>query len=120
MGLAQREIERAGMTTVTLSNIPDLTAAVSVPRLVGIEYPFGQTVGRPGDKEGQRAVLRGTLEAVEEMKVPGSMKHLTFEWLGTAKEAQAHPPEPPPIVNYLKRHPWDLPRLLSRNVPREP
>jgi hypothetical protein len=118
VGLAQREIERAGMTTVALSNIPDLTAAVSVPRLVGIEYPFGQTMGKPGDKEGQRAVLRGTLEAVEEMKVPGSIKHLPFEWPETAKETQAHPPEPP-IVDYLKRHPWHLPRLLSRNVPRE-
>jgi hypothetical protein len=79
------------MTTVALSNIPDLTRAVSVPRLVGIEYPFGQTMGKPGDKDGQRAVLWGALEAVEEMQVPGSMKHLPFEWSGTAKEAQAHP-----------------------------
>ena len=106
------------MTTVALSNIPDLTAAVSVPRLVGIEHPFGQIVGKPGDSEGQRAVLRGALEAVEEMKVPGSILHLPFEWPGTTKEALAHPPEPPPIVGYLKRHPWHLWRLLSRNVPR--
>jgi hypothetical protein len=103
------------MTTVALSNIPDLTAAVSVPRLVGIEYPFGQNMGKPGDKDGQRAVLWGALEAVEEMKVPGSIKHLPFEWSGTA----THPPEPPPIVSYLKRHPRDLPRLLSRDVPRK-
>lgn len=107
------------MTTVALSNIPDLTAAVSVPRLVGIEYPFGQIVGRPWDKAGQRAVLRGALEAVEEMEVPGSVTHLPFTWPGTAKEAQARPPAPPPIVGYLKRHPWHLPRLLSRNVPRK-
>jgi hypothetical protein len=119
VGLAQREIERAGLTTVALSNIPELTAAVSVPRLVGIEYPFGQTVGKPGDKEGQRAVLRGVLEAVEEMKVPSSVRHLPFEWPGTEEEARAHPPEPPPIVGYLKRHPWHLPRLLKRNVPRK-
>ena len=116
MGLAQREIERAGMTTVTLSNIPDLTAAVSVPRLVGIEHPFGQTVGKPGDEDGQRAVLRGVLEAVEAMTLPGSIRHLPFEWVGTAEEARAHPPEPPPIASYLKRHPWHLPKLLSRSV----
>lgn len=76
-------------------------------------------MGKPGDKHRQRAVLQGALEAVEEMKVPGSIKHLLFEWSGTEKEAQAHPPVPPPIVGYLKRHPWHLPRLLSRNVPRE-
>jgi hypothetical protein len=107
------------MTTIALSNIPDLTMAVSVPRLVGIEHPFGQIMGRPGDKCTQRAVLLGALEAVEEMKIPGSIEHLPFVWTGTTKEAQAHPPEPPPIVGYLKRHPWELPRLFSRNVSRE-
>jgi hypothetical protein len=85
---------------------------------MGIEYPFGQTVGRPGDEERQRVVLWGALEAVEEMEVPGSVKHLPFEWPGTEEEAHTHPPEPPPIVGYLKRHPWQLPRLLSRNVPK--
>jgi hypothetical protein len=118
VGLAQREIEEAGLTTVTLSNIPDLTAAVGVPRLVGIEYPFGQTVGRPGDSGTQRAVLRGALQAVDEMTIPGSIKHLPFEWPGTKEEAQARPPEPPPIVGYLKRHPWELPKLLTRSVSR--
>ncbi len=74
-------------------------------------------MGKPGDKDGQRAVLLGALEAVEEMKVPGSIKHLPFEWTGTAEEA--HLPEPPPIARYLMRHPWELPRLMSRNVPRK-
>ena len=119
MGLAQREIERSGLTTVAFSNIPDLTAAVSVPRHVAIEHPFGQTMGRPGDKDAQRAVLQGALQAVHEMKAPGSIKHLPFEWTGTEKEAQAGPPVPPPIVSYLKWHPWQLPRLFARNVPRE-
>lgn len=106
------------MTTIALSNIPDLTMAVSVPRLAGIEFPFGQIMGRPGDKDGQREVLMAALEAVEEMRIPGSIRHLPFEWPGTEKEANAQPPEPPPIVGYLKWHPWELPRLFSREVPR--
>ena len=104
---------------MALSNIPELTASVSVPRLVGIEHPFGQLMGKPGDSERQRAVLRGALEALEEISTPGSVKHLPFEWNGTAKEANAHPEEPPPIVGHLKRNPWHLPRLLSRNVPQQ-
>ncbi len=117
MGLAQREIERAGITTIALSIIPDLTSAVSVPRLAGIEHPFGQTMGRPGEKDRQLAVLLAALEAVEEMRVPGSMTHLPFEWTGTRKEALAQPPVPPPIVGHLKWHPWELPRLMARDVP---
>lgn len=90
--------------------------AVSVPRLAGIEHPFGQIVGRPGDSDGQRAVLAATLEAAEEMKAPGSIVHLPFEWTGPEKDVQ--PPQPPPIVGYLKWHPWELPRLFSRDLPR--
>jgi hypothetical protein len=52
------------------------------------------------------------------MKTPGAIKHLPFEWSCDEREVQAHPPEPPPIVGYLIRHPWHVPRLLSRNVPQ--
>jgi len=107
-------IEQAGITTVSLSNVPDLTAAVSVPRLVAVEYPFGQIMGKPGDSDGQRAVLRGILEAVDEIRAPGGIKHLPFSWTG----AQTHAQITPPIASYLKRHPWDLPKLFSRNIPR--
>jgi hypothetical protein len=117
VGLVAREIEAAGFATVCLSNIPDLTAAVGVSRLVGIEYPFGRTLGRPGDTEGQMAVLRDTLEAAEEMKTPGGRRDLPFRWPGTRAQAQSHPAEPPPIATYLKKRPWHLPRLLSRDIP---
>jgi len=100
-----------------LSNIPELTAAVSVPRLVAIEHPFGQTVGRPGDAPTQRVVLKDTLLAAAEMDVPGSIKNLPYKWRGTEEEAQAHPPAPPPIVGHIIRHPWQLRRLLKRDVP---
>lgn len=105
------------MTTITLSNVPELTSAVSVPRLAALEHPFGQIIGRPGDKDGQLAVLTAVLEALEEMKAPGSMVQLPFEWTGPEKNVQ--PPEPPPIVGYLKWHPWELPKLFSRDVPRD-
>lgn len=91
-----------------------------MPRLVGIEHPFGQIIGKPGDRDGQRAVLQSVLEAVEEMKTPGSVKHLPFEWTAPRKETKASPKVPPPIATYLKWHPWELPRLFSRNIPREP
>lgn len=87
-----------------------------VPRLVGIEHPFGQIMGRPGDRAVQREVLWGAIAAAQAMQQAGRIKHLPIEWAGTAREANAHPPEPPPIVGYLRRHPWHVPRLLSREV----
>ena len=117
MGLAQREIETAGFSTITLSNIPELTAAVSVPRLVGIEYPFGQILGRPGTSQGQLAVLQGVLNALEEMQQPGSISCLPFKWDSAESSARFHPQVPPPIVGYLKRHPWQMLKLLARDPP---
>lgn len=114
----QREIEAAGIATITLSNIPDLTASVSPPRVVAIEHPFGQTVGHPNDRDGQLAVLRQILQAATEMDQPGSFMHLPFEWKESIKASDTYPPEPAPIVTYLQKRPWLFPKLLSRDVPK--
>lgn len=105
------------MSTITLSCIPDLTAAVSVPRLAAIEHPLGYLLGQPHDQSGQTAVLRSTLRALEEMDKPGSVAHLPFEWPESARRLNSHPPKQPPISKYLLRHPWHIPNLFSRDVP---
>ena len=118
MGLVQREIEAAGFTTIILSPIADLTASVSVPRVAAIEYPCGQTFGRPGDAAGQVAVLRATLDALPAIDAPGMTVNLPFEWPESPKEVRSRSIETPPIGSYLQRHPWELPRLLYRKVPQ--
>ena len=80
MGLVQREIEAAGITTIILANIPDLPISVSAPRVVGIEYPFGQQLGKPGGVEGQKAVLCGVLDALLEIDTPGEVVNLPPNW----------------------------------------
>jgi betaine reductase len=113
----QREIEAAGISTITLSGIPDLTAAVSVPRLAAIEHPLGYLLGQPGDREGQTEILRATLRALAEAEKQGTVTHLPFVWPDSARRLNAHPPQAPPISRYLLRHPWHIPNLFSRNVP---
>ena len=118
MGLVQREIETAGFSTITLANVPDLTASVSVPRLVGIEHPFGQLVGNPGDVETQMAVVRATLAALQTIAEPGGIVHLPFEWSGDPM-ASVHDIAPPPITSYLLKHPLQVRYLLKREVPEK-
>lgn len=113
----QRELEAAGITTICLTPVPDLTASVSAPRIAAIEYPLGRTLGQPCDDAGQTAVLEATLGALETIQNPGEIVHLPFEWPEDPKQVQNHPPEDPPIAQYIVRHPWTLPRLLSRNLP---
>lgn len=104
------------MSTITLSPIPALTAAVGVPRLAAIEHPLGYLLGRPDDPDGQMAVLRATLQAMDRMTRPGTVVHLPFTW-PAALSLNAHPPQAPPIARYLLGHPWHIPNFLSRDIP---
>jgi len=88
-----------------------------VPRIAAIEYPLGRSLGQPCDAVGQMAVLEATLKALEIIQTPGEIVHLPFEWPEAPKEVHDLKPVDPPIGRYLARHPWFLPRLLSRKVP---
>jgi len=116
VGLVQREIEAAGFSTISLSMMPELTVSTGAPRIAAVEHPFGLTVGSPGDEGGQLAVLRATLQALATISVPGSVVDLQFSWNDDAK-LDTLPPQPPPIVSYLRRHPWAFPRFYNRTPP---
>ena len=85
--------------------------------MAAIEYPLGQTLGRPGDEAGQTAVLRAVLAALESIKTPGEVVHLPFEWFGDPCPESGEPPAAPPIVRQILRNPWQLPRLLRHDPP---
>ena len=97
--------------------MPELTASVGVPRIAAIEHPFGLTLGPPGDVARQLEVLRYTLRALEVISQAGDVVHLPFEWKSRDKLSM-YPPEPPPIARYLRRHPWHIPKFLSRTPPQ--
>lgn len=119
MGLAQRRVEAAGISTIALSMVPDLTAAWGAPRVAAIDFPFGRPLGQPHDAATQRAVLAATLEALREADRPGTVTHLPFAWPERASEVHWHPKEPSPIVQLLGRDPTLFKRLLDGQIPPE-
>ena len=110
-------MEAAGISTISLSPVPDFTASVGAPRVAAIEYPLGQPFGKPGDIEGQTAVLRATLEALKEIDQPGLVRHLPFEWPDSDGLKISHPKEPPPITRYLRRRPRQYFKLVAGDIP---
>jgi hypothetical protein len=121
VGLVQRVLEANGIPTVALSMIPELTRAVGVPRLAGIGYPMGRPLGQPDDADGQRAVLRATLELLATAQGPDTYVELPFEWPESparARNASRDLP-PPPIVELLAKKPWLVVNLYSGRIPRE-
>jgi hypothetical protein len=101
--------------------IPDLTRAVGVPRLAGISYPMGRPLGRSHDADGQRAVLRATLEVLAAAQGPDTYVELPFVWpesVAQARNASRDIP-PAPIVALLTRKPWLLANLYTGRIPNE-
>ena len=104
---------------MTLSWIPELTRAVGVPRLAGVSYPMSRPLGRPHDRNGQRAVLRATLELLASASGPDSYVELPFEWPETPAQARNASKDlaPSPIVELLRKKPWLVARLYRSRVP---
>ena len=110
-------MEQAGLSTVALSPIPDLTASVGAPRVAAIGYPLGRPFGQPGDAAGQREVLRAALGVLEIADRPGTVVDLPFQWPEAPSKAKRSHGVEPPIATLLKRKPWLLPKLFSRTPP---
>ncbi len=80
MGLIAREIEAAGVPTLTMTSAWDITAAVRPPRAAFVHAPLGQQTGPPGDFETQRAIVQAALEAAISIKRSGEIIDLGFDW----------------------------------------
>ena len=99
--------------------MPELTRKVGVPRLAGISYPLSRPLGRPGDADGQRAVLRAALDLLEKATGPDFYVELPFEWPETVAQARNASREvpPSPIVTLVMKQPWLIPNLYSGKIP---
>jgi hypothetical protein len=117
VGLVANVVEAAGVATACLSMIPPLTRNTGAPRVVGVAHPMGMPMGRPGDPDGQRAVLRAVLEAAAVMSRPRSYTELPFVWPERRSAAMREPDPPPPIAQLLTKKPWLLPRLTGGRIP---
>ncbi|MCB1035613.1 MAG: hypothetical protein KDD47_17455 [Acidobacteria bacterium] len=108
-------LEAAGVSTGVHCWIPELAESVRSPRVVGIGYPGSLPFGPPGDADGQRQVLRSSLEAVAAMSTPGQRTDLPFEWPAGVRIPR-HPNDVP-ITLLIKRKPWLYLKLLKGEIP---
>lgn len=98
-----RLIESLGITTVTVTMMPELALKMRAPRVVGVEFPFGHSFGTPHNDELMLKVSRAACEALEEAGEPGYRLDVDAEWPVPLEVAYKswHPPKPSPIVAQL-------------------
>ena len=91
------------MSTVLATIMPFWSERLGIPRTVGVEFPFGHTLGRPGDRDTQMGIIRSALALLEEATEPGQVRELDYVWPQDFDEAKQdwQPEEPSPIVKLL-------------------
>ena len=80
MGLIAREIEAAGVPTISMTSAWDITAAVAPPRSVYVHYPLGHQSGKPVDLANQVDVVRAGLTLGAAITEPGAIVRAPFRW----------------------------------------
>lgn len=97
MGLIAREIEAAGVPTLSMTSAWDITAAVRPPRSVYVHAPLGHQTGTPGATEANRALVRAALETGLGIEKPGQIVPVAWRWPDAdGWEARAYSPEHTP------------------------
>ncbi len=92
------------MSTVLVTVMPYWAERLGVPRTVGVEFPYGHPLGRPGDRDTQMGIIRSALNLLEEATAPGEVRELDYDLPQELDEAKRdwQPPEPSPILRMLR------------------
>lgn len=80
MSLIARQVEAAGIPTLSMSCARDITAANKPPRATYLDWPLGHTSGRPHEATLNTDVMRATLDAFARIDSPGTIVDLPFPW----------------------------------------
>jgi hypothetical protein len=80
IALLARVLERQGMTTVTVTGARDITERVRPPRSAWLNYPLGNSVGRPNQPDEQRAICLEVLRLATSAVRPGEISELPWSW----------------------------------------
>ncbi|HUP21136.1 MAG TPA: hypothetical protein VM778_14465 [Gemmatimonadota bacterium] len=82
VGLLQREIEAAGIPTVSISLVREVTERLAPPRALYLRWPFGHPLGEPGNVLQQRRVLWECFRDLRERprEERGRVRDLGLRW----------------------------------------
>ena len=76
----QRAIESVGIPTIIIAALPPVVKQTVTPRAVAPLVPLGANAGAPHNVEQQTAIVKATLEQLEEITTPGTVVPLPFEY----------------------------------------
>jgi hypothetical protein len=100
-----RTFEAAGLPTVIVNMMPTWGERFGAPRTLGVEFPFGHTLGMAGDAAMQTRVVRAALDLLVSARPPGPVVADFGEpWPGDFDEWKKawHPKQPSPVIKFMR------------------
>jgi D-proline reductase (dithiol) PrdB len=70
VGLIQRAIEFAGITTVSISLLREITEKICPPRALFVPFPLGYPLGEPHNPDLQLRIMRAAFSLLPHTDVP--------------------------------------------------
>jgi len=70
VGLIQSIVEKAGIPTVSITLLREITERVAPPRALFVNFPLGYPLGAPGDAALQTRILMSALVLLSESVPP--------------------------------------------------
>ena len=70
VGLVQAALERAGITTVSVSLLREVSSVINPPRTLFVPFPMGFPLGEPNNAELQHRVIAAALALLPRSEVP--------------------------------------------------
>ena len=78
--MIQRQIEEAGIPTISIGNAIDRMNLIKPPRALLVKFARGSMFGEPGNVGRQRRIILDALIALKTMTVPGTIKEIPYRW----------------------------------------
>jgi hypothetical protein len=100
-----RTFEAHGLSTVIVNMMPVWGERFGAPRTLGVEFPFGHTLGMAGDRALQIRVLRAALDLLVSAEPPGPVvAHFDEPWPGEFDDWKKawQPKQPSPIIKFMR------------------
>ena len=73
-------IEAAGIPTISLSIVREVTEKTPPPRALVLRFPFGHALGEAGNREQQLEVLCRAFALLFEADRPGTLRDAGLRW----------------------------------------
>jgi hypothetical protein len=112
-----RTLEKTGLSTILITNMPFWAEKIGVPRTLAVEHPYGQILGQPHHIEGQMRIIRQALDVLATTESPGQILHSPEIWPFPTKLATENwqPKEPSPVISRISKSFREMMKKRKRN-----